>query len=113
MSLYLLYALNYQFIPAVKRYGEKLCVSNNESSFLSLIIFLPVFHYLLCMNEFHKCQPLSDKGISTKKGGTSPNLEIVIVVTQNYRDWRMLPVSIIRQGSLFDLQELYDLEPTQ
>ena len=37
----------------------------------------------------------------------------LVSTTQTNQTGGRLPVTIIRQGSLFDLQELYDLEPTQ
>lgn len=35
------------------------------------------------------------------------------VTTHTLTDWRDTPMSIIRQESLFDMQVLFDLEPTQ
>jgi transposase len=37
----------------------------------------------------------------------------LVSTTQTNKTGGRLPMTIIRQGSLFDLQELYDLEPTQ
>ena len=37
----------------------------------------------------------------------------LVSTTPTYKTGGRLPMPIIRQGSLFDLQELYDLEPTQ
>jgi transposase len=37
----------------------------------------------------------------------------LVSTTQTNKTGGRLPMTIIRQGSLFDLQKLYDLEPTQ
>lgn len=64
------------------------------------------------MNEFHKSQPLKTRFSERKKGSTSsPNLELS--TTQTNEIGGILLMSIIREGSLFDLQELYNLEPPQ
>lgn len=37
----------------------------------------------------------------------------LVSTTQTNKTGGRLPMTIIRQGSLFDIQELYELEPTQ
>ncbi len=46
-----------------------------------------------------------------KKGVPSQNVEMSSY-RNNSKTGGRLPMTIIRQGSLFDLQELYNLEPT-
>lgn len=49
-----------------------------------------------------------------KKRGT-PQIPVYCLVTtlKRHKNGRRLPMSIIRQGSLFDMQDLYEMEPTK
>ena len=57
-------------------------------------------------------EPLGLKAFIDIKNRAPPQILYNVSYHTNITDWRDAPMSIIRQQSLFDMHELYEMEPT-